>query len=121
MADEVYQANVYMPESFPWYSFKKVLRDMGDAYNDVQLVSFHSTSKGMIGECGRRGGYFELVGIEDEIKAEIYKMASVSLCPNVQGQLMVDLMVHPPQQGDASFDLFQKETLSIYGIFWVMN
>jgi aspartate/methionine/tyrosine aminotransferase len=36
---------------------------MGDEYKDFELVSFHSTSKGLLGECGRRGGYFECTGI----------------------------------------------------------
>jgi hypothetical protein len=26
----------------------------------LELFSFHSTSKGLIGECGRRGGYMEV-------------------------------------------------------------
>ena len=33
----------------------------GPEYDAFELVSFHSTSKGMIGECGRRGGYMEMV------------------------------------------------------------
>jgi alanine transaminase len=27
---------------------------------DVEIYSFHSISKGIIGECGVRGGYFEI-------------------------------------------------------------
>ena len=52
LADEVYQTNAYSRE---FNSFKKVLRDMGTKYNTVELISFHSVSKGVIGECGRRG------------------------------------------------------------------
>jgi len=40
---------------------KQVVRDLGPEYDSFELVSFHSTSKGIIGECGRRGGYMELV------------------------------------------------------------
>jgi aspartate/methionine/tyrosine aminotransferase len=54
MADEVYQANIYTHD-LPFHSFKKVLKSMGKAYDDVELISFHSVSKGTIGECGRRG------------------------------------------------------------------
>lgn len=54
-----------MPESLPFHSFKKVLRSMGPTYDSFELFSFHSISKGMIGECGRRGGYFECTGIEN--------------------------------------------------------
>merc|ERR1719159_66573 len=59
MADEVYQANVYDP-NLKFHSFKKVLRSMPEYAEKVELVSYHSTSKGVIGECGLRGGYMEL-------------------------------------------------------------
>jgi len=54
MADEVYQTNVYA-ETAEFVSAKKVALDL--RLKNLQLVSFHSTSKGLIGECGRRGGY----------------------------------------------------------------
>ncbi|ORX89659.1 PLP-dependent transferase [Basidiobolus meristosporus CBS 931.73] len=114
LADEVYQENIYMPSTRPFHSFKKVLKSMGPSFDDVELISFHSISKGMIGECGRRGGYFELQGIEQEVVDQIYKISSVSLCPNVQGQIMVDLMVNPPKPGDESYDLYTQEIDAIY-------
>ncbi|CAE7385493.1 GGAT1, partial [Symbiodinium pilosum] len=66
LADEVYQANVYA-EGKKFHSFKKVLRELQAEdqmrYKETQLISFHSTSKGIIGECGQRGGYMEYVGL----------------------------------------------------------
>ncbi|KND02133.1 uncharacterized protein SPPG_02627 [Spizellomyces punctatus DAOM BR117] len=114
LADEVYQKNIYLPQDFPFHSFKKVLKSMGPAYGSVELISFHSVSKGVVGECGRRGGYFECTSIDPQVKELFYKIASISLCPPTQGQLMVDLMVNPPRQGDASYDLYKQETDSIY-------
>ncbi|KAK9694965.1 alanine transaminase [Basidiobolus ranarum] len=114
LADEVYQENIYMPTTRPFHSFKKVLKSMGSSFEDVELISFHSISKGMVGECGRRGGFFECEGIEQEVIDEMYKISSVSLCPNVQGQIMVDLMVNPPKLGDESYDSYQKEIDDIY-------
>lgn len=56
MADEVYQENIYS-ETKPFVSAKKVLRSMGEPYSSsVELVSFHTVSKGSTGECGLRGG-----------------------------------------------------------------
>ncbi|RLV63702.1 hypothetical protein DV515_00017998 [Chloebia gouldiae] len=50
MADEVYQDNVYA-EGSAFHSFKKVLMEMGPPYSDsVELASFHSISKGFMGE-----------------------------------------------------------------------
>lgn len=109
MADEVYQTNIFKGE---FISFKKVLRELqqrDSKYNHVELVSFHSTSKGMLGECGQRGGYFELVGFDPEVVEEIYKLASISLCAPVAGQVFVDLMVKPPQPGDESYDVYEQE------------
>lgn len=56
---------------------------------DLQLYSFHSTSKGLFGECGKRGGYVEAVGVPQEILDQMYKLNSVNLCPNLCGQVMV--------------------------------
>jgi aspartate/methionine/tyrosine aminotransferase len=120
MADEVYQTNIYMPKQRPFYSFKKVLRDMGREYEDFELISFHSVSKGMVGECGRRGGYFELAGIDIDVVAQIYKSVSITLCPNVQGQIMVELMVNPPKEGEPSYELYTKEISDIYGKFGIL-
>ncbi|KAG9300275.1 hypothetical protein G9A89_011348 [Geosiphon pyriformis] len=114
LADEVYQTNIYEPSTRPFHSFKKVLSSMGEIYKNFELFSFHSVSKGMIGECGRRGGYFECTGIDLKVVSQIYKIASVSLCPNVQGQIMVDLMVRPPRLGDPSYELYNKEYTSIF-------
>ncbi|CAJ0767465.1 15591_t:CDS:1, partial [Entrophospora sp. SA101] len=73
LADEVYQANVYQPVERPFHSFKKILRSMGQEYEGLELFSFHSVSKGMIGECGKRGGYFECTGIDMDVVDELYK------------------------------------------------
>jgi alanine transaminase len=66
LADEVYQENIWQTE-IPFYSFKKVLRTMEAEgklpKGDVELFSYHSISKGFLGECGKRGGYMELVNI----------------------------------------------------------
>lgn len=104
MADEVYQENVY--SDVPFTSFKSVVRAMN---SQIELVSFHSTSKGFLGECGQRGGYMELTNINEDVRSQIYKLASVSLCSNVSGQLMTGLMVNPPAKGDASYELYIKE------------
>ncbi|CAO3596296.1 unnamed protein product [Absidia cylindrospora] len=114
LADEVYQTNIYKPQSRPFHSFKQVLSSMGEKYNDQELFSFHSISKGMIGECGRRGGYVECVNIDDKVMDQLYKIASVSLCPNVQGQILVDLMTNPPVPGDESYPQYQEEVDAIY-------
>ena len=88
MADEVYQANIFDPHRKPFISFKKVLMEMPEPVKrGVELVSFQSISKGFSGECGRRGGWFEAVNLDPEVMEQVYKMASVSLCSPVSGQV----------------------------------
>lgn len=90
MADEVYQTNIFQPSERPFVSFKHVLRSMpGAIANELELFSFNSASKGCVGECGHRGGYFEAVNIDAAILDQLYKMASINLCPNIQGQALV--------------------------------
>jgi alanine transaminase len=107
MADEVYQENIW-DASLPFHSFKKVLAQMKDAPR-VQLASFHSTSKGFIGECGLRGGYFELVGFEPEVQAQLLKLVSIGLCSNTLGQIGTGLMVRPPAPGEPSHAKYAEQ------------
>jgi alanine transaminase len=118
LADEVYQGNVFDPER-PFHSFKKVLCEIEKKgtlshYDPVELTSFHSVSKGNLGECGRRGGYLECYNIHPDVVATIYKLASVSLCSNSTGQVMVELMVNPPKEGDPSYALWLKESTAVH-------
>ena len=111
MADEVYQTNIFIGT---FTSFKKGLRDLQKTeptgkYDNVELASLNSISKGMVGECGHRGGYFELVGFDAEVQAQVYKFISIMLCPPVVGQCLVEMMVNPPKEGDPSFELYNKE------------
>lgn len=122
MADEVYQTNIYKPDELPFVSFRKVLKDFSKSSdekekriaNEVEMVSFHSISKGVTGECGRRGGYFELTNISADVEAQMYKMASVNLCPPISGQIGVDMLVNPPKEGEPSYKLWKEETDAIH-------
>lgn len=105
LADEVYQENVY-DEKKQFYSVHRgfIENPLPPGATDVPLFSFHSTSKGIIGECGRRGGYTHIANMEKNEVLPLYtKLTSVNLCSNITGQLTTDLMVCPPKEGDASY------------------
>ena len=65
----------------------------------VELMSFHSCSKGLLGECGVRGGYVEFHNFEPEVVAQYNKLRCISICSNSIGQILMDLKCRPPKLG----------------------
>jgi aspartate/methionine/tyrosine aminotransferase len=110
LADEVYQENIYLPGD-AFVSFAKVLHQR--EVKDVCLFSFHSCSKGYLGECGVRGGYFEFRNVPDDVAAQILKLQSVSLCANLAGQVATYAMVRPPRPGSPSYAQYASERAAI--------
>lgn len=112
LADEVYQENVYC-EGKIFTSCKKAAVEEG-LEGKVEIVSFHSTSKGIYGECGRRGGYMELTGFQPSVFDQVYKLASSGLCSGLPGQVMTSLMVKGPEKGGESYESYMKEKDAIF-------
>ncbi|XP_055332703.1 alanine aminotransferase 1-like [Paramacrobiotus metropolitanus] len=108
LADEVYQGNIHSKDH-TFHSFRKVLYELGLPYSDqVELISFHSVSKGYMGECGLRAGYLEAVNIDPAVFQQLMK--TFLFCSNTPGQVSLDCLVRPPQPGNPSFSLFQQQT-----------
>jgi len=107
IADEVYQENIYTRE---FISFAKAL-----GTQEVPLFSLHSISKGFYGECGHRGGYLEVrnppkvEGTNLDFVDLLTKNASVSLCSNTAGQILIYLMVSPPLEDSQPYQQFIVE------------
>jgi len=112
LADEVYQDNIYAAGS-KFHSFKKVMTEMGSPYNKMELASYFSTSKGYMGECGLRGGYYEVVNVDPTVKTMLLKCISAKLCPTVLGQAAMDCVVDPPKPGDPSYALWLEEKTAV--------
>ena len=65
---------------------RRVLSEMGEPYSsEVELVSMNSISKGVMGECGLRGGYMETVNFSNRAEQQMYKLKSIELCSNTVG------------------------------------
>jgi len=112
LADEVYQENVYLSGD-RFVSFARVMVENGET--DVSLLSFHSCSKGFLGECGQRGGYMEVRNVPAEVVAQITKLQSISLCSNLSGQVATYCMVRPPKPGEPSYERYAQERDGILG------
>jgi alanine transaminase len=107
LADEVYQDNIWSKELY-FCSFKKALLE--SPYKDsLELASFHSMSKGFMGECGIRGGYGEFVNFNPDVLAELKKLKSAQLCSAISGQAAISIITDPPIEGRPSYPLFKKE------------
>ena len=95
IADEVYQENTYDVE---FHSFAQSVWECPE----VPLFSLHSVSKGFSGECGHRGGYLEirnmprLKSTNQTMNDVLFRQASVNLCSNTVGQILVYLMGNRP-------------------------
>jgi alanine transaminase len=112
LADEVYQENIYLAGD-RFVSFARVMVEQGET--DVSLFSFHSCSKGFLGECGQRGGYMEVRNIPGDVAAQLTKLQSVSLCANLTGQVATYCMVRPPKPGEPSYELYARERDGVLG------
>lgn len=84
--------------------------------NTCELVSLHSVSKGLLGECGLRGGYMYVHNFNPEITNQLVKLKSINLCSNSIGQLMVDLMCNPPLQDvqESTRVAYQREHKALF-------
>nr|KAJ0184700.1 hypothetical protein LSAT_V11C900460000 [Lactuca sativa] len=91
LGDEVYQ------DERPFISSRKVLFDMGEAISkELELISFHTVSKAFLGECGQRGGYFEMTNIppQDDQNVEGLKIATGHVAANT-----IRLLIYGCQAG----------------------
>ncbi|KRW98564.1 Pyridoxal phosphate-dependent transferase [Pseudocohnilembus persalinus] len=117
IADEVYQTNIYNKQK-KFHSFKKIQASLEAPYNKGELFSVHSTSKGILGECGIRGGYMEMINVDPEVKAQLVKLKSINLCSNTTGQLMTELMCNPPSEDNgASQESIKKYNQEVEDLF----
>ena len=62
------------------------MAEIGEPYSsNVELISFHSVSKGLMGESGLKGGYMEAFNLDPFVMEILYKLKSIELCSNTVG------------------------------------
>lgn len=57
----------------------------------------------------------------EQVRAELYKLSSLSLCSNTIGQLATGIMINPPKPGDPSFETFEKVNTTVEHISLVVD
>lgn len=55
----------------------------------------------------------ELLNIDEDVMAQMYKLASINLSPNVPGQVAMSVLVQPPVPGDESYELWESERTAV--------
>jgi len=113
LADEVYQDNIHTDDS-GFMSFRGLAHQMGTA---IEVFSFHSVSKGAVGESGLRGGFVHCSNLGHDVRDQLRKIASISLCSNVVGQAMVASAVTPPPLRGPSRASYDQDIAEINGRF----
>jgi hypothetical protein len=51
--------------------------------------------------------------MDSKVKNELKKLCMVLLCSPVNGQIMLDAVLKPPQVGDPSYELFNRVNLQL--------
>ena len=113
---QVYRSNVYKKD-IQFVSFRSALQRMAPEWRDYcELASLHSVSKGILGECGLRGGYLYLHNIAPNVVEQMSKVKAMHMSPNSVGQCMVEMMVNPPLEGvsDVTKHQYQREASSLF-------
>uniref|UniRef100_A0A667YMF9 alanine transaminase n=1 Tax=Myripristis murdjan TaxID=586833 RepID=A0A667YMF9_9TELE len=108
LVDEVYQDSVFQ-QGREFISYKKVLFEMGQEYSEiVELISIHSLSNGIIGECGLRGAYLEVINMDPAVMVFLKSLQIGS--PAVLGQLAMEIMINPPKHEDPSYETYAQSS-----------
>lgn len=55
----------------------------------------------------------EVTGLNKDVKEQLYKIASVNLCSNISGQILMSLVMNPPKDGEESYEQFMEEKEAI--------
>ena len=55
----------------------------------------------------------EILNVPADVIAEMYKLASINLSPNVPGQVAMGVMTQPPRRGEPSYELFYSERQAV--------
>ena len=105
LADEVLQETIYKDE-LSFVSLKKIVSENPD--KPVDLFSFYSASNALHGEGGYRAGFFEVFNLDPEVYDQLKKLKTMYVCSNTVGQIMVDLMVNPPNRETNSAEVVEE-------------
>ncbi len=76
----------------------------------------NSKQKYFIGifRCGSRGGYYELINLDKDVRMQVNKLISSCLCSTAWGQAVMAAIINPPKEGEPSYELYKKERAAVF-------
>jgi alanine transaminase len=66
-----------------------------------------------LGRCGSRGGYYELINLDNDVRMQVNKLISACLCSTAWGQAVMGAIINPPKEGEPSYELYKMERSSV--------
>lgn len=63
--------------------------------------------------CGSRGGYYELINLNRDVRMQVNKLVSAGICSTAWGQVVMDAIINPPTEGEPSYELYKKERSNV--------
>jgi len=63
---------------------------------------------------GCRGGYYEIINLDKDVKIQVNKLVSVSLCSTTWGQAVMGAIINPPKEGEPSYELYKTERSTVF-------
>ena len=68
----------------------------------------------LLKRCGCRGGYYELINIDKDVRMQIHKFLSARSCATTWGQAVLKAIMDPPKEGEPSYELYKKERSEVF-------
>jgi hypothetical protein len=75
-----------------------------------KLIVFHRKKNF---RCGSRGGYYELINVDKDVRLQVNKLISASLCSTAWGQAVMGAIINPPKEGEPSYELYKQERSTV--------
>ena len=63
--------------------------------------------------CGSRGGYYELINLDPNVRTQVNKLISACLCSSSWGQAVMGAIINPPKENEPSYELYNKERTEV--------
>jgi alanine transaminase len=80
----------------------------------VSCIVSEPTTTLCLRRCGSRGGYYELINLDKDVRVQVNKLISACLCSTAWGQAVMGAIINPPKPGEPSYELYHNERSAVF-------